>query len=295
MIYGVPDRPPGCWVFSLLFKAMTDLDSCEHWLRQAWVELKAPLPRAPLHASVAQASPDTAQDLLNALCLGDLAAARQLCLAPPQAQAGIVHPQGMALALWHLLPVIHLIERDWQADRRSYSDTLYAYWNIQRLMQSLSQDGGQADHTLAPTPPMGRIFLASAPGCQHHLGVWVVADHFRTHGWQVQTLLDAPVHALIQAVRDERPDVVGLSVGHDAALQGVADLIRAIRHSNAIGPLRILLGGQVFMGSAAKRRGFAPLPKPHHTTFDWLGADAIATDAQDALAWCVHWKQPRHH
>jgi MerR family transcriptional regulator, light-induced transcriptional regulator len=258
---------------------MTDLDSCDLWLRQAWVEFKAPLARWPIDAHAQVASAQAVQDLLNALCLGDLVAARRLCMHQPRTD--MAPPQGMALALRHLLPVIELIERDWQADRRNYADTLYAFWNIQRLMQTLSEDGGQASEVLAPSPTLGRLLLASAPGCQHHLGLWVVADHFRAHGWHVQTLLDAPVHVLIQAVRDERPDVLGLSVGHDAALQGVADLIKAIRHSAAIGPLRILMGGNIF--------------KQPNTNYQWLGADGVATHAQEAMAICAHWTRPKHH
>lgn len=258
---------------------MTDADLCDLWLAQAWVELKAPLAQregATLsHGLDAQA----VQDLLQALCRGDVQAAYQVCLNwhgldPAQPE--------MAQAMALILPVIEQIELEWQTDRRSYADTLFAFWNVQRFLQTWG----------TPTPPpfephhltgapMGRLLMASAPGCQHHLGALVVADHFRTHGWRVQTLIDAPAARLVQAVRIECPDVIGLSVGHDGGLEGLADLIRALREAAPAIPPRIVLGGHAF--------------NPRTSDFDWLGADGIASTAQHALLLCAPWMQHKHH
>ena len=262
---------------------MADLDLCDQWLHQAWVELKAPLDQAGGAVTMHRLNAQAVQDLLQALCAGLVEQARQICLHHHQGDnAG---QSDMAHALSLLLPVIELIERDWQSDRRSYTDTLYAFWNVQRLLQSWSEPPATpalASHnTGAHSAHVGRVLIASAPGCQHHLGALVVADLFRTHGWQVQTLIDAPATQLIQAVQRECPDVVGLSVGHDAGLQGLGDLLQTIRQAAAGSSPRILVGGNIFT--------------PNASAFDWLGADGIATSAQHALALAGHWVQHKHH
>lgn len=259
---------------------MADLDLCDQWLHQAWVELKAPLDQAGGAVTLHRLNAQAVQDLLQALCEGQIESARQIC---QQHQHGDNAGQSdMAHALSLLLPVIELIERDWQADRRSYTDTLYAFWNVQRLLQGWSQpQATPARASPSPQAHVARVLIASAPGCQHHLGSLVVADLFRSRGWHVQTLIDASAAQLIEAVQHECPDVVGLSVGHDAGLQGLADLLRSIRQAGAGTPPRILVGGNIFT--------------PNASAFEWLGADGIATSAQHALVLAGHWVQHKHH
>lgn len=263
--------------------SVVKVDLCDQWLHQAWVELKAPLEQAGRAVSLHRFNAQALHDLSLALCAGQIGLARHICLQHHHGDND--GPTDMDHALSMLLPVIELIERDWQADRRSYTDTLYAFWNVQRLLQSWSESQAiptlASNSSLAYSAHVGRVLFASAPGCQHHLGVLVVADLFRTHGWQVQTLIDASAAQLLKAVQHECPDVVGLSVGHDAGLQGLADLLQTIRQAAAGSPPRILVGGNIFT--------------PGASTFDWLGADGIATSAQHALVLAGHWLQHKQH
>lgn len=258
---------------------MTDVDPCDLWLAQAWVELKAPLAQRDALPLSNALDAEAVQDLFMALCRGDVPAAHRVCQrwhGPGPDCPPMTHALGL------ILPVIEQIEHDWQTDRRSYTDTLYAFWNVQRFLQTWE---APADFPLDPAQatgvPMGRVLIASVPGCQHHLGALVVADLFRTHGWQVQTLIDAPVTRLVQAVRRECPEVIGLSVGHDGGLVGLADLIRSLRNAAPSRPPRIVLGGHVFTQDS--------------TDFAWLGADGIARSAQHALRLCAAWLQLKQH
>jgi methylmalonyl-CoA mutase cobalamin-binding subunit len=264
---------------SLGVHKMTEWDLCKQWWAQACDELIAPLARrgAP---TVSHRAPSALQPaLLQALTRGDIGAARQICQrrADSGQQAGDV---SHLLSL--ILPLIEQIERDWQADRRSYTDTLDAFWGVQRLLQSWGDaEDTDTQHLPIAMAHVGRVLVASVPGSLHHFGTLVVADRFRTHGWQVQTLIDAPADRLLQAVTFEAHDVVGLSVGHDAALRGLPGLIHALRGAaTAPGP-RILLGGHAFADSTAD--------------FDWLGADGIAPSAHHALTLCGQWVQHKHH
>lgn len=264
---------------SLDVHKMTELDLCKQWLEQAWIELKAPL--TPCEAPIAshRAPKAVVLALSQALSDGDITAARQICLN--WADSG-QQPGDVSHILSLILPLIEQIERDWQADRRGYTDTLYAFWNVQRLLQTwgAAEDGDQ-QHLPTAMAHVGRVLIASVPGSLHHLGALVVADHFRTHGWQVQTLIDAPAERLLQAVQFDAHDVVGLSLGHDGALMGLPELIRALRAAAPAPKPRILLGGLVFAASTAD--------------FDWLGADGIAPSAQHALILCGQWVHHKHH
>ncbi len=258
---------------------MTEGDLCDLWLAQAWVDLKAPLAQRGGGTLSSAVDAEAARDLLQALCRGDIQAAHRVC----RRWHGLGHePPEMSQALALILPVIEHIEHDWQADRRSYADTLYAFWNVQRFLQSWGDPAcPQSDAPPLPATPMGRLLMASVPGCQHHLGALVVADHFRTHGWQVQTLIGACADRLIQAGQQERFDVIGLSLGHDAGLLGLADLIQSLRDAIPESPPRIVLGGHAFSASGVD--------------FEWLRADGIARSAQHALRLCGAWVPHQHH
>jgi methylmalonyl-CoA mutase cobalamin-binding subunit len=254
--------------------SVADSDPCAQWLQRAWMDLKSPLVEAGGAPAQLKADAQRIQDLMQAVCCGDLHAARGVCVT---GQNPVQPSLGQSIGL--LLSVIECIEHEWQTDRLSYTDTLYAYWNVQRLIQQWDEPAdffGEAAST-----DQGRILLASAPGCQHQLGVLVVADHFRVYGWQVQALLDASRRTLLQAVQEQKFDVIGLSVGHDAGLEGLADLIRELRQVNVSASPRVLVGGNIF--------------NHPYSAYDWLGADGVATSAQEALLLCRAWVKRNHH
>lgn len=114
-----------------------------------------------------------------------------------------------------------------------------------------------------------RVMLACAPGSQHFLGLTIVADFFRQSGSEVVLEISSSESELLRAVANEWFDVVGISVALEAQIQSLPDLIAHLRASSGNPKVRVVLGGPIFL-----IHDFSP---------DNLGADAIFTDAREAV------------
>ncbi len=119
-----------------------------------------------------------------------------------------------------------------------------------------------------------RVMLACAPGSQHFLGLTIVADFFRKAGAEVVLEISSTESELQRAIANEWFDVVGISVALEAQLQTLPSLIQNLRHSSGNPKVRVVLGGPIFV-----------LQEISPAT---LGADAIFTDAQDAVRALKH-------
>jgi methylmalonyl-CoA mutase cobalamin-binding domain/chain len=111
--------------------------------------------------------------------------------------------------------------------------------------------------------------LACAPGSQHFLGLTIVADFFRKAGADVVLEISSTESELLRAVANEWFDVVGISVALDAQLPTLPSLIEHLRKSSGNPKVRVVLGGPIFL-----IKTLSPVS---------LGADAILTDARDAV------------
>ncbi len=114
-----------------------------------------------------------------------------------------------------------------------------------------------------------RVMLACAPGSQHFLGLTIVADFFRQAGSEVVLEISSSESELLRAVANEWFDVVGISVALEAQIQSLPNLIAHLRASSGNPKVRVVLGGPIFL-----IHDFSP---------DNLGADAIFTDAREAV------------
>jgi methanogenic corrinoid protein MtbC1 len=114
-----------------------------------------------------------------------------------------------------------------------------------------------------------RVMLACAPGSQHFLGLTIVADFFRQAGSEVVLEISSSESELLRAVANEWFDVVGISVALETQLPKLPDLIAHLRANSGNPKVRVVLGGPIFL-----IHDFSP---------DNLGADAIFTDAREAV------------
>jgi methanogenic corrinoid protein MtbC1 len=111
--------------------------------------------------------------------------------------------------------------------------------------------------------------LVPAPGSQHTLGLFMVAEFFRRAGWDVWGEPSASAADLLDAVRGEWFDVIGISIGAEFQIEGLSSVILGLKRASRNPAVRVLLGGPV-----------ASLNPDLHTR---LGADATAFDANQAL------------
>ena len=122
-----------------------------------------------------------------------------------------------------------------------------------------------------PEPPNDRsVVLAGVEGNQHAVGLRIVADALELAGWDVRYLgADTPTRSLVQLVRDERPNLVGLSASMPHHLRSAREAIACLRAELDEARPAVLLGGLAI-------NQFSPLAT-------MLGADATGPDARSAM------------
>ena len=100
--------------------------------------------------------------------------------------------------------------------------------------------------TLFDTKRRGRTILCACPGTElHEMGARMVADLFENDGWDSIYLGAAvPENAMLDAVRDNKPDLVALSVTMPQHLLACRGLAAAIRRE--FPAIKIAVGGKAF-------------------------------------------------
>ena len=247
-------------------------DNCTQWLQNSLRSLKTD--------PVEERDPSTdlvlpRQQLLEALYGRDLVAAQRICQEFDELRAWT---QSSVRDL--ILPSVYALEQEWLVDRRDYNETLTAFWYLQQLLE---RPKNRPNHpsSVRSTSVQGRTVFATAPGCQHNLGVLVVSDYFRSWGWQVSTLLEGRREVLVREVSSQTIDFLGLSVGHDAGLKGMPELIQELRACSCNSAMKILIGGNIF-----------DMPVGEYA---WIGADCLVSTPLDALQYCASIAHHRTH
>jgi MerR family transcriptional regulator, light-induced transcriptional regulator len=165
----------------------------------------------------------------------------------------------------HLVqPAMYGIGRGWQNNRVSVAQEHMATAMVHGL---LAREFASAE----PEPPNDRsVVLAGVEGNQHIIGLRIVADAFELAGWDVRYLgPNTPTSSLVQLVRDERPDLVGLSAAMPHHLRSAREAIACLRAELGESCPAVLLGGLTI-------NQFSP-------QVTVLGADATGSDARSAV------------
>lgn len=177
-----------------------------------------------------------ARGYLDALLAGD----RRLALRVANDAVDAGH--SLAHVYEHVFrPAQYEVGRLWQDGRISVAMEHYATGATQVVMAQFF-DRVVTD----PVPPPRRFVGACVRGEQHELGVRMACDVVEQAGWQVVHLgANTPDFALVAAVRDHRPHVVGLSATLPFRM---ADMTRAIGSLREHGPadMAIVVGGRPF-------------------------------------------------
>ena len=118
--------------------------------------------------------------------------------------------------------------------------------------------------------PDRQALLSPMPGEQHIFGLLIVKELFRRSGWSVSTPVGGHMDALLDAVRQSRFAVVGLSLSREEERAECARLVRSIRQASRNSDVVIVVGGHGVLADSA--------------SCETLGADLIALDGREALA-----------
>jgi MerR family transcriptional regulator, light-induced transcriptional regulator len=164
----------------------------------------------------------------------------------------------------------------WEQDRCDFTQVTCGLAQMHRITYRIGYEFHDGPHVQGET---ARVMLACAPGSQHFLGLTIVADFFRKTGADVVLEVSSSETELMHAVANEWFDVIGLSVAIETQLSALPGLIRQLRASSGNPKARVMLGGPIFLIRSDLR------PED-------LGADAISTDAREAVVLVKQLVQP---
>ncbi len=204
-----------------------------------------------------------------------------LCLGMHRREAlALVHElaaSGVAIQDLYLkvfTPAQREVGRLWDMNAVSVADEHFCTAVTQLAIAQLSA-------RIFSVPRVGRTVLASsAEGELHELGMRMIADLFELAGWDSIFLgASTPSDAVVATVREQRPDLVALSLTLPEHAGAVCTIIDALRADPATASIPILVGGRALaVDPTLKAR---------------LGADAIETDAAKAVEVGAHLVEER--
>lgn len=195
------------------------------------------------------------------LLRGDNTAAHEIVTALRRGGMAI---SGVFLELF--APSARFLGELWAEDICDFTDVTLALCQMQKMLRELAPEF--TERAPATRRHVRRALLIAAPGDDHGFGIQIVREFFRRAGWDV-TSDPASYDALLRCTRLDRFDVVGLSVTNDTPLDGLANIIKAIRKSAVDPDLKIMVGGRFFLD--------------HPEFVRQVGADATASDGRGAV------------
>ncbi|MCZ8181810.1 MAG: cobalamin B12-binding domain-containing protein [Beijerinckiaceae bacterium] len=148
------------------------------------------------------------------------------------------------LVLELLEPAARKLGRLWEEDVLSFVEVTIA---MSRLQQLIRVYGPALAPEFDPGIESRRIFISAAPGETHTFGASIAEAFFIRAGWDVMAEVGLSRMELLERVRTEWFDVVGLTASCDASVNQLSGLVRRIREASLNPGVKILLGGSAFL------------------------------------------------
>jgi 5-methyltetrahydrofolate--homocysteine methyltransferase len=120
----------------------------------------------------------------------------------------------------------------------------------------------------------GKVIIGSAPGDMHDIGKNLVVVSLMGAGFEVVDLgIDVPADKFVQAVKDETPNIMGISALTSTTMMRIGEVIEALKSSSIRDKIKVILGGAPLTEEFAKK----------------VGADACAKDVINGIKICEGW------
>ena len=114
----------------------------------------------------------------------------------------------------------------------------------------------------------GKLAIATVKGDIHDIGKNIVAILLKGAGYDVHDLgIDVPTEKIVEFVRDERPDYLGLSALLTTTMVNMAEVIEALKEGGVRDSVKVLIGGAAVSDEYARE----------------IGADAYCIDGFQAV------------
>lgn len=152
----------------------------------------------------------------------------------------------------------------WQTNKISVAHEHYCTAATQQIMSSLYRQ------IFNSNKKHNKMLACTVSGDLHEMGIRMVSDIFELNGWDTYYLgANMPDINIISAIKEQKSDVLALSVTMPFHLNKAESLIQKIRIDKELEKLKIILGGYIF----------------NIDTSLWkkLGADGMAHNFNDAV------------
>lgn len=158
------------------------------------------------------------------------------------------------------------LKQDWLDQKLSVSDATQGFWTTQSVFRRMRgrSEGSGFTGLVARTC----VFWVQ-PGDSHTLGAHLMREVFEQAGWSAELLVNDMAETVLTHLSDNEIDILGVSIGCDEHLLGVADLLTEARIRSLNPGLSLMVGGPAIEGNLSQYR--------------FLGADILAKDAESAL------------
>jgi 5-methyltetrahydrofolate--homocysteine methyltransferase len=114
----------------------------------------------------------------------------------------------------------------------------------------------------------GKFVIATVKGDIHDIGKNIVAILLKGAGYEVNDIgIDVPEDKIVDVVREEKPDYLGLSALLTTTMTEMDTVIKALEENNLRDSVKVLIGGAAVSDEYAKE----------------IGADAFCADGFEAI------------
>lgn len=165
-----------------------------------------------------------------------------------------------------ITPAARWLGQQWEEDKMDFTAVTHGLMRMHQITRNLGYVNTESPQS---GTEVKRILLACTPGSMHILGLVIVSEFFRSDGWQVVLDIAPTELSLVQALKREWFDMIGLSVGLVEQLAELPGLINKLK-SQALNPSTLVILG-----------GPATLLSPE--IIQKSGADGVAAQADQAV------------
>lgn len=202
----------------------------------------------------ARSAPDAvAQQIVSCLARDDISAARALL---PRSAADDTLASAVVAAA-------RQAERLWKQGLLGFDAAVAVFAGLEQILRDPVPRPAVPTH--AP-----RLLLAVAEGEQHRLGPRIAGLRLAEAGIALRTESGIGTEALLDLVAAGQADAVGLSVGSDTGLDGLAETVARLRRAAPDPSMPVILGGAAITLPAA--------------AYAFAGADLVTNDTTAAAA-----------
>jgi len=125
---------------------------------------------------------------------------------------------------------------------------------------------------------LGKVVIATVEGDNHDLGKNIVTTLLGVHGFEVVDLgKDVPMDKIVDAVKEYKPEILGLSALLTVTMPEMGKVIEALKVASLRERVKVIVGGSPVTSEFAKS----------------IGADHCAVNAAEGVRKCTEWVAPR--